>query len=691
MHRTLTVVAGLVAALAPACLAQTIGVQCAQRKYANVYTSDSIANVALIDGDTLYLYTPDRIRSLDISDPMHPAVLDEVPVADRPGAARLVGGRLYVGTESSLEIYDATDPASLTLLGSVPTPDDARAFSIDGTLAYIVDFSDAVDIVDVSNPASPAFVGQYVATRADRLIESKDNVAFIIDSPQQVLTAVRMGNPSPPALLYTLPAAGDVAAMAIDGYRLYVADTDADALHIYDITNPRVAIATLLGSVALPIDAYPRDIKIVGDTLYLAGNDAGVVTIDVSDPSNPAVTGEYATADADRLAALPDGHVYFFSDPQTELLALDLSEPFTSVTSIIPPPMPSGFRSVERVGDTVFATLVGDGGGLYAYDVSDPANPALLDQETSLWPLHLVANGDYLYADLASAGQLAVYDIADPSNISVVTTVPAVGANFYDLEIRGSRLYASVEYQVQSFDISNPALPVPGAAISPSGSFLHVAAFYEIAVSGSDVFLMFRNDVAPFEVGLISFDFSDPANPAQTGHLIDPLLGARDLYVDGSLAYLENETLTTLDISNPASPTIVAALADPLPLGGPDIDIRDGMLYYGLTACDLSNPLAPSYLGGYDLPTIHRSTRIGDDGHAYAAASEGGIFVVDMTDCPPPCPADLTGDGTLNLDDVDAFIAAYLGGDPAADLDANGSVNLDDLDAFIASFLAGCP
>lgn len=58
---------------------------------------------------------------------------------------------------------------------------------------------------------------------------------------------------------------------------------------------------------------------------------------------------------------------------------------------------------------------------------------------------------------------------------------------------------------------------------------------------------------------------------------------------------------------------------------------------------------------------------------------------------PAGCPADLDDNGTLNLDDLDAFVAFFVAGDPNADLDGNGAINLDDLDAFVASYLAGCP
>ncbi|GJM18186.1 MAG: hypothetical protein DHS20C14_03990 [Phycisphaeraceae bacterium] len=56
-----------------------------------------------------------------------------------------------------------------------------------------------------------------------------------------------------------------------------------------------------------------------------------------------------------------------------------------------------------------------------------------------------------------------------------------------------------------------------------------------------------------------------------------------------------------------------------------------------------------------------------------------------------PCPADFTRDATLTLDDVEAFAAAFLGGETGADLDYTGTLNIDDVEAFVVGFLAGCP
>ncbi|MEZ6319205.1 MAG: CotH kinase family protein [Phycisphaerales bacterium] len=55
------------------------------------------------------------------------------------------------------------------------------------------------------------------------------------------------------------------------------------------------------------------------------------------------------------------------------------------------------------------------------------------------------------------------------------------------------------------------------------------------------------------------------------------------------------------------------------------------------------------------------------------------------------CPADLDGNGVLNLDDVNLFAVAFTGGDLVADLDGNGTLNLDDVNVFAQTFVAGCP
>ena len=57
----------------------------------------------------------------------------------------------------------------------------------------------------------------------------------------------------------------------------------------------------------------------------------------------------------------------------------------------------------------------------------------------------------------------------------------------------------------------------------------------------------------------------------------------------------------------------------------------------------------------------------------------------------PPCPADLTGDGSLNFFDVSAFLSLFSMNDPIADFNGDGAFNFFDVSAFLSAFAAGCP
>ncbi len=78
----------------------------------------------------------------------------------------------------------------------------------------------------------------------------------------------------------------------------------------------------------------------------------------------------------------------------------------------------------------------------------------------------------------------------------------------------------------------------------------------------------------------------------------------------------------------------------------------------------------------------------------YAQGSTS-IFYDDLVLVPvlTHCPADLAPPyGTLNIDDIDAFVTGFIAGDlDTADCDGNGSLNIDDIDCFVAAFLDGCP
>lgn len=81
----------------------------------------------------------------------------------------------------------------------------------------------------------------------------------------------------------------------------------------------------------------------------------------------------------------------------------------------------------------------------------------------------------------------------------------------------------------------------------------------------------------------------------------------------------------------------------------------------------------------------------GTDGVAYTPVAEFTTFCSMNGVCVTFCPADLTGDGTLDFFDVSAFLGAFGAGDPSADFNDDGVYNFFDVSAFLQAFAAGCP
>jgi len=72
-------------------------------------------------------------------------------------------------------------------------------------------------------------------------------------------------------------------------------------------------------------------------------------------------------------------------------------------------------------------------------------------------------------------------------------------------------------------------------------------------------------------------------------------------------------------------------------------------------------------------------------------AGQGDVHLVAFDDPALGCPADVNGDGELNILDFVAFQSLFEGQDPAADCTGDGAFNILDFTCFQALFEAGCP
>ena len=54
------------------------------------------------------------------------------------------------------------------------------------------------------------------------------------------------------------------------------------------------------------------------------------------------------------------------------------------------------------------------------------------------------------------------------------------------------------------------------------------------------------------------------------------------------------------------------------------------------------------------------------------------------------CPADINCSGTLTVQDIFDFLAAYFAGEPAGDFNGVGGLTVQDIFDFLAAYFSGC-
>ena len=265
------------------------------------------------EGQYAYLasYNGDGVMIIDISDTANPRLAGyyNPPVGGRFQDVVVIDGIGYFGSESrgGLHIVDVRNPANPVLLSQVNTeqnghPNVHEIFVADGALYEADSRTNRVKVFDVRNPSAPVFVRDIDATDPrvhaavvmnGRLFTSGLGGKTDIYDVRRVLT-------EQPTLLGTVDSgSGSHSSWASnDGRLLAVArETPNGDVRLFDISDPSSArLLTTISAQSLGIDAFsPHNPYIVGNMLYVSWYQAGLVVLDITDPSQPRFTGVYDT------------------------------------------------------------------------------------------------------------------------------------------------------------------------------------------------------------------------------------------------------------------------------------------------------------------------------------------------------------------------------------------------------------
>jgi hypothetical protein len=261
---------------------------------------------------------------VDISNPASMTVVSTTPITGYEfygqSGIKVQGHYVYLesstGTASTnlLQIYDVSNPSAPAFAGSVQIPLYALGLWVSGNYAYVISFVDGsdlstsyagtLDIVDISNPASPTVVGSTntgIAGVHVSDIKVVGNNAYVAgqSTAQSYVFVFDISNPASPHLLSSLPAGHSPQGLDVEGNFWYqtIYDNDATygvpALDIYNIANPSTFYQ--VGTAILSATCHPQDVTVEGTTAYVACyTNSSVAVVDVSNPASPTVNGYIA-------------------------------------------------------------------------------------------------------------------------------------------------------------------------------------------------------------------------------------------------------------------------------------------------------------------------------------------------------------------------------------------------------------
>jgi hypothetical protein len=572
---------------------------------------------------------------------------------DTPGEAfgvSVVGNLAYVADwGDGLQILDISNPASPTFVGSYNTPGWSYDASVVDNLAYIADHDGGLQILDISNPSNPTFVASYDIPGNAYDVSVAGNLAYVVSNYWVGLQILDISNPTSPTFVGSYQTPSYALGVSVVGNLAYIADRDA-GLQILDISNP--ASPTFVGSYDTPA----QGLSVVGNFAYVANGDAGLQILDISSPTNPTLVGSYDTPDY-AFGVSVVGNLAYIADSWAGLQIIDISDP-TNPTLKASYDTP-GYASGVNVVDNLAYVTDGDAGlQIIGYN----NRPTSTDQNVTLNKntAYSFSAADFNFSDsdtgdtlkdvqitqLPTQGQLFLdgnaNNLEDPGEaISHEQTVPianldtltfrptanAVGSPYSSFQFKVSDGY---EYSDSAYTMTFNVLGQDDSPLNPilKGIYDTPGWAWEVSIVGNLAY------VTDGDAGLQILDISNPSNPTFVGSY-NTLEYAQGVSVVGNFAYVTNGYLglQILDISNPSNPTFVgsydtAEWAHRMSVVGNLAYVVDG--WAGLRILDLSNPTSPTFVGSYQTPSFAFDASVVDN-FAYIADRDAGLQILDIS------------------------------------------------------------
>lgn len=270
----------------------------------------TIDQVFAVSGDLAYVqpWSGSGFEILDVGDPTSPTRRGGYASPDYLFMdAAIRGNRAYLtawewtnptGVESAVEVVDLTDPASPTLLGRCPAIAQASRICVSDDLAFVVcqrsptDTRNGLQIFDVGYSSSPTALAFYETSERPRRCFAAGPYAYLVADGLQILD---VSSPRSPRLVSTYRLdVGRIGDIFVSDPFAYLAD-DQGCLHALDVSLP--SRPKPLSRFEIPAHPVLFDLMIADGLIYLgASNGLWILEYTGQQPSSAANWALYDTA-----------------------------------------------------------------------------------------------------------------------------------------------------------------------------------------------------------------------------------------------------------------------------------------------------------------------------------------------------------------------------------------------------------
>ncbi len=505
-----------------------------------------------------------------------------------------------------------------TLMGEARS-DGFSDVAISGEYAY-VGYKNTIDIFSIRDLFKPV----RIATRP--VLSNVQSLALAGKFLLVVGTSLQVFDLADPTNLkelgvYPLSSTQTLSKVRVFGTKAFICQYRK--LSIVDFTDP--GNLQLLSTFE---DAtwYLTDVA-VNDTLaFCAGQNQGVIIINIADLLHPQSVGVYDTPGFVNSLMLRNNLLYLVdgNGPNAErgLRILDVSQP-QNLQQISYLPTAGDPVIIELSGNYAY---ISDRPGIRVVDITNPAAPVEVDQygqQSTYSNFRYMTIGNQAIF-LGNVFGILLMDISDPVKMKEISAIgssrPGSG---YSVAVRGHFAFLADKLEgLRVFNCEDYTYIVESKRLGTSGSATGVVIDSTFAY------------LADGSAGLKIIDISVPDDPKEIG-FIDTPGAAANVAIQGHYAYVADGAtgLRIIDITNPANPAEVGFYDSPAKVTacviiGPTAYLTDYSA--GFRIIDISNPTAPIEVGVFDTPGYAYDLVISGN-HAYIADGPKGLRILDIT------------------------------------------------------------